>query len=97
MSIIFVAGPYSGGDTAQNVRRAIDRGMQLNDQGHYAVIPHLSHFLHIIEKRPYEYWMALSHIIVPKCDKLIRLPGESPGADREVDFAKISGVEVVIE
>ena len=40
MSIIYVAGPYSKGDVAVNVRNAIDYGMKLNDQGHYAVIPH---------------------------------------------------------
>ena len=31
------------------------------------------------------------------CQALLRLPGESPGADREVQFARDNGVPVLYE
>ena len=96
MSIIYVAGPYSKGDVAVNIRKAIDFGMKLNDQGHYAIIPHLTHFIHMIHPRPYEYWLDLDNRVIPCCDKLIRLTGESSGADKEVELAKSLGVKTVI-
>ena len=85
--LIYVAGPYSGGDTAVNVRKAIDYGMKLNDEGHYAVIPHLTHFVHLIHPRPYLYWIELDLRALRRCHELHRLPGESPGADLEVKQA----------
>ena len=88
MSIIYVAGPYSNGDVAVNVANAIKVGMDINDIGDYAVVPHLTHFMHMICPRQYKYWLRLDNLIIPKCDKLVRLPGKSSGADAEVKLAQ---------
>ena len=88
MSIIYVAGPYTKGDVAQNVRKAMDVGMQLNDRGHYAIIPHLLHFLHVIHPRSYHYWTELDNRIIPHCNELVRIEGSSTGADAEVELAE---------
>lgn len=94
--IVYVAGPYSKGDVAVNVKRAIDRGTIINDEGDYAVIPHLTHFMHMLHPRPYDYWIKLDNMIIPLCDKLIRLPGESSGADDEVKLAQSLRKEIIL-
>jgi len=96
MSIIYVAGPYSNGDTAINIRSAIDYGIKLNDTGHYAVIPHLTHFLHMIHPRTYQYWLNLDNRIIPRCDEVHRLPGYSLGADKEINLANSLGIKTKI-
>ena len=93
--IIYIAGPYSQGDVAVNVRNAMEVGMEFNDVGHYAVIPHLTHFLHMTFPRPYKYWLKLDNLIIPRCDSIYRINGDSSGADKEMDFAKKLGLEIL--
>jgi len=72
---------------AQNVRNAIEAGLEVRKAGHVPIIPHLSHFIHIIWPKDYRYWMEWDLDLIKRCDALIRLPGESAGADEEVEFA----------
>lgn len=93
---VYVAGPYSGGDVAQNVARAMDIADDLLRGGFAPFCPHLSHFLHLHHPHDYETWMALDMAWLAACDVLVRIPGESPGADREVAEAEAIGIPVVI-
>jgi hypothetical protein len=36
---------------------------------------------------PYETWMEIGLSLLSACHALLRLPGESPGADQEIGFA----------
>lgn len=81
---IYIAGPYTGGDVARNVANAMDAAHALLDMGLKPYVPHLSHYLHVHQAREYEEWMALDLAWLDVCDALLRLPGVSPGADREV-------------
>ena len=93
--IIYIAGPYSKGDVAINVRNAMEVGMYYNDAGHYAVIPHFTHFLLMTFPRPYEYWLELDNRILPYCTAIHRIKGESSGADKEMDYAKRLGLKIL--
>ena len=93
--IVYVAGPYSKGDVAVNVKRAIDRGMMINSLGHYAVVPHLTHFMHMMHPHPYEYWLELDERILTKFDCLFRMMGESSGADSEELVAQAFNIPIV--
>ena len=84
---IYVAGPYSSGDVAQNVRNAIQAGNDIADLGHIPFIPHLTHFWHFLTPHPYTFWMKQDEVWLRECDALLRLKGESPGADNEVAIA----------
>ena len=95
--IIYIAGPYSQGDVAVNVRTAMEVGMIYNDAGHYAVIPHLTHFLHMVFPRPYDYWLDLDNRIIPSCTAIHRIKGESSGADKEMELAKKLGLKILWE
>lgn len=83
-----MAGPYTQGDVALNVRRAIEAGNLLLEAGHIPYIPHLTHFWHLLFPRPYEDWIELDEHWVPLCHALLRLLGDSNGADKEVILAR---------
>ena len=91
---VYVSGPYTGGDTAINVVNAIDAGFELREMGHVPIVPHLSHFMHMRRKKPYRFWMEFDLDLLARCDAIIRLPGESPGADEEVAAAEAAGKPV---
>lgn len=91
---VYVAGPYTRGDVATNVRKAIEAASSLVDRGFAPFVPHLTHFWHILSPRPYEFWLDLDFEYLRCCDAVLRLPGESSGADREVELAKSLGIPV---
>lgn len=88
---IYIAGPYTQGDVAQNVKTAISEGDYLARFGHVVFIPHLTHFWHMVHAHEYEFWMNQDLAWLEVCDAVLRLPGESQGADREVEAAKAAG------
>lgn len=91
---IYVAGPYSRGDVTRNVRRAYEAANQLADLGFAPFVPHATHFWDLLFPRPYEFWLDLDNAFLPCCDAVLRLPGSSDGADKEVDLAKRLGIPV---
>ena len=91
---VYVAGPYSKGDVALNVRSAILVAGQLRDAGFAPFLPHLTHFWHLVAPRPYEDWLDLDNQFIPCCDALLRIPGESSGADKEVALARSLNIPV---
>ena len=91
---VYVAGPYTKGDVALNVRRAIGAAEALVEMGHTPLVPLLTHLWHLMSPHPWEYWMALDMAWLPVCDGLFRLPGESKGADVEVGRARELGIPV---
>ena len=95
MTKIYIASPYTKGDPAINVKIQMDCANRLMDLGFSPYVPLLCHFLHMANPRPYKDWMELDLDWIRVCDYLLRLPGESPGADREVEFAKSLNIPVV--
>lgn len=91
---VYVAGPYTNGDTAENVRLALQIGHMLFQRGFMPYIPHLSHFHHLIFPLHYEDWVKWGLEWLRQCDAMIRIPGKSPGSDREVKLAKQLGIPV---
>lgn len=91
---VYIAGPYTKGDVAVNVRNAIIAGNIAADFGHVPFIPHLSHFWHMQCPHEYEFWMEQDLEWLKMCDALLRLPGESAGADQEVESMIAQGKPV---
>ncbi|MGD8786214.1 MAG: DUF4406 domain-containing protein [Phycisphaerales bacterium] len=92
--IVYIAGPYTKGDVAVNVRKAIEAADKLADLGFIPYLPHLTHFWHLVFPRPYKYWLEYDKIFLKFCDCLLRLSGESSGADGEVAEARNLGKPV---
>lgn len=92
---IYVASPYTKGDVAVNVKLQIEAGHQLMNFKFIPFLPLLSHFQHMAHPRPYGEWIEIDLCWVEKCDILLRLGGDSEGADGEVEYAKTLGIPVV--
>ncbi len=96
MKRVYVAGPVSKGDMAHNIHQAIDAADKLMAVGYTVFVPHLTFFWHLINGMRFEHekWMAQDFAWLELCNALIRLPGESKGADMEVDFCKEHSIPV---
>lgn len=95
MIVVYIASAYTIGDVEENVKQQINVGHQLMDLGFCPVLPLLSHFMHLIRQRDYEEWMKIDYELINRSDYILRLPGESKGADREVEYAKKNNKIVV--
>lgn len=84
---IYIAAPLTKGHRIANIRAAIDAAERIAVRGHQVYIPHLYDLWELIHPHNYEFWMEQDFRWIVKCDILVRLPGESLGADREVEFA----------
>lgn len=88
---VYIASPYSFGDAYLNVKRQIDCAEIImrysNKFNIYPYVPLMSHFHDQIHKHSYEFWMDQDFAWLERCDFVIRLDGESSGADREVKRA----------
>lgn len=93
---IYIAGPYTKGDVAQNVRLAIFEADYVTSiLGHVAFCPHLTHFWHlVIPHDDINFWYKYDLEWLRCCDAILRLDGESHGADREVELAMELGLPV---
>lgn len=94
MKKIYIASPYTLGDKEYNVRRQIECADILMDKNFCIFTPLLSHYHNQIFERSYESWMKQDFEWIKVCDGLIRLSGESIGADLEVQFAKDNNIPV---
>lgn len=94
MMRVYIASPYTLGDVAVNVKRQIDMANQLMNRGFAPFWPLHSHFQHLVCPRPYEDWIKVDLEWVLVCDAVLRLTGESKGADGEVKYANDHGIPV---
>jgi hypothetical protein len=90
---VYIAAPYSS-DPISNTVRAMEAAHALLDAGFHPFVPHLSHFLEKHRHRPYRDWMDLDFAWLRVSEAVLRLPGESPGADEEVTLARALGIPV---
>ena len=97
---VYLSGPISNGDMLSsperwaNVMEAMRVGVGLMNDGFWVHIPHLSQFYDFVGGRKYEDMLQDDRIMVEFCDCLLRLPGISNGADREVEWAQKAGKEI---
>lgn len=95
--LIYIAGAYSAPTpegVRANVRQAIGVYMRFCDAGLTPVLPHFSHFAHLLHPRGYEFWMDLDFRLIEGCGALYRMPNKSSGGDREVVKANEIGIPV---
>lgn len=99
---IYIASPYGrrrGNNEAEceaNVAVAVNCARELIKRGHNPYVPHLWHWIHKgwFATLNEEEYLNLCKAWVPCCDAVLRLAGESEGADAEVALAKELGIPV---
>ena len=93
---VYIASPYTLGDTAVNVKKQIDTANALIKMGYAPYAPLLCHFQHLIHPQDYEVWTIQTMEWLKCCDVVLRLSGRSAGADNEVMMAKKLEIPVVV-
>jgi len=95
---VYISGPMSLGDRAENVRRGIEAGDFFVDRGVAALVPHFSHHPQARPCEPgtphYERVVASDLAWVEVADAVLLLEGRSSGAERECAHARRHGVPV---
>lgn len=91
---VYLAGPITS-DPMGNTRRAVAIATKLLRWGFAPFVPHLSVYWEMSAGPiDYEAWLAYDFAVLARCDALIRMHGDSPGADREVAEAGRLGLPV---
>ncbi len=85
MKHVYVAGPIGPKEgRLERVHAAIGVAERIRRAGLYPFLPHLALYWDAIHAHEYECWMRWDMAWLRRCDALFRMPGHSPGADREV-------------
>ncbi len=91
---VYVAGPYTKPDPCANTHTAIAAGNALLDMGFAPYVPHLNLLWNTVTPRQEADWYDLDNQFLTCCDAVLRLPGESVGADAETELARSLGIPV---
>jgi hypothetical protein len=95
MIVVYIASAYSLGDVGENVHNQLKIANYLIDWGFCPECPLLLHFQHIYKPHTYSEWMKIDLEKLSRSDVVLRLKGESSGADKEVEHAQSIGIPVV--
>jgi len=97
---IYIAGPITKGPLAENIKQATDAAMRLLKAGFGPLCPHLSCYMGgpapavLPGDTTHEDWYEADMPWVAVSDAVLRLPGESVGADKETALAQQLGIPV---
>ena len=93
---VYVAGPYSLGNRVRNARNAVLVAEEVCRMGHVPYVPHLTLLWDLVadEEHTWDWWLTYDEQWLALCGAVLRIPGESAGADREVAFAAKHGIPV---
>ena len=95
--LLYVAGPYTRIDPVENTHRALKFATALIEEGYplHPVVPHLTLLWHMVTPKPLEFWYEHDLHTLAVCVAVVRLPGESTGADAEIEFAKERHIDIL--
>ena len=95
---VYIAGPLtSSGNRLKNIDNALAAANAVLSLGFLPFVPHLNWLWERrLPPRPGFDWVEEWDLCwLKQCDALVRLPGYSKGAAREVEFAQEHGIPVV--
>jgi hypothetical protein len=94
-SRVYIAGPYTGGKWGTNIRNAVEEAEHVAKAGHVPFIPHtMTALWSVLYEKSGDEWLDQDFSWIETCDALIRIPGDSPGAEEEVELANELGIPV---
>ena len=94
---VYIAGPLSADSISgrlHNVHRAIEACCELVQAGYAPFCPHLTYYVDNCDELGYGNWLEVDEAWVVVADAVLRLSGESQGADRECKLAIGMGIPV---
>ena len=93
MRYVFISAPFSS-NPGHNLNLVVKVADELRKAGLVPFVPHLYMLYDSISPDTYEAWMDMCLAELELRDVVLRLPGHSPGADREVALAEELGMPV---
>lgn len=93
--LIYIAGPYSS-DPVSGLRNAVIAAERVLQAGATPLVPHLTMAWYLVSGHDPAFYYAYDLDILAHCQGLIRLKGESKGADKEVEEAERLGIPVMV-
>jgi hypothetical protein len=93
---IYISGPITKGDRNENFAQAAKAQIELMQAGFSTYNPMLSMANFASEDCDWETWLECDEAWVAVSDFVLRLPGPSLGAERELAFARRHGIPVVL-
>jgi hypothetical protein len=99
LPVVYISGPITLGDRHANVRQATQAFATLRRHGYAVICPHwsqLAEWAHpeLVGGLPHSEWINNDLPLVERSDAVLRLPGESRGADEECEYALACGIPV---
>lgn len=94
-AMVYVAGPITSNPFGC-VRESVPVFLELREMGLVPFMPQWSVLPEMIEKIDYEVWLEHDFDIIRHCQAIVRLPGDSPGADREGMFGAELGIPIFL-
>lgn len=91
---IYISGPITKGDRVQNFAQACAAQQRLMEDGHAPLNPMLSMMHPSAWNIEHGVWLACDLPWVECADAVLRLPGDSAGADEECGHARVRGIPV---
>jgi hypothetical protein len=92
---VYISCPLtSSGRVTENVHNALEAANKLLDAGFAVYVPHWNVIQDMAFPRGYDFWLAHDLEWLTACNILLRLPGDSSGADVEVQKARELGKPV---
>lgn len=93
--LVYVAGPYSKGVWEENMKAVIEEAEKLFNNGYTPFIPHtMTSVWALLYPKEKEKWLEVDLTILSRCDALVRVKGESEGADIEVGYCEDNNIPV---
>lgn len=96
MRRVYLSGPITKGNRTTNFAMSCEAHRLLLDDGHAVLNPMLSMMHPDAANITWDQWIVSDLKFVEVCDMVVRLPGESKGADTEVLHAEKHGVSIVL-
>lgn len=94
--LLYMAAPYTRPEPVANTHAVCKVSMIVYEQTVWCpVVPHLSLLWHAVTPREEAHWYEYDLHLLRKCDAIVRLPGFSVGADKEIVVARERGIEIV--
>ncbi len=92
--IVYLAAPVKIGDRQANIKRAITTAGYLIESGAFVYSPFLPLFQEYMMRDP-TFWQQFGQTFLERSDVLIWLEGESEKVEREIEYAKDIGIDVL--
>lgn len=99
---VYIAGPMTNGTkncfNMPAIHDAIRAYFTLIEWGFVPHCPHLTVFCEFMDPHriSYEQWLELDKNYIDDCDVVLRIPGDSKGADKECKYARYLNKPVVV-